>query len=503
MHKLWTPLASAMRDAGWLSAARARAWCRMLALVSAVATVAWIGLSNDGVDRLGKPVGTDFISFWTASQLALSGQAAAPYDLALHAKAQKELLPAGQAGYYAFFYPPMFLLLCLPLALLPYLAALAVWLAASLAALLACVRRVLPYRWAILPALAFPGVLVNAGHGQNGFISASCLGAGMLLMPRRPFLAGMCLGALVFKPHLLLAVPVALLAARRWAAIAGGILSMLGLAALSWLVLGQGAWRGFLQIAPLARATLEEGMVEPWKMQSVFAAVRVLHGTVGAAYAAQLLAVTAACLVLGRVAARRPGGQVEGALTIAATLCCTPFLLDYDLVCLMLPIAWVTAQAQRNGWQSWEKVVLLAAYALPLFSRSLAMVGIPVAPVILAALLLVVARRASQPQACSPGPSPARRSIRVRLLDVAHASAVPFVFGAAMLLACTRRQVRMRALCLTFAACVTLCGSSTKRDGRFSLPQSPFGVAAVQHPNHLRCDRFLFGSLQLPRVSLS
>ena len=387
----------------------------MLALVSAVAAATWIGLSTGGVDRLGKPVGTDFISFWTASQLALSGRAAAAYDLALHAKAQKDLMPAGEAGYYAFFYPPTFLLLCLPLALLPYLAALAVWLAASLAALLACVRRVLPCRWAILPALAFPGVLINAGHGQNGFISAACLGAGMVLMARRPFLAGICLGALTFKPHLLLAAPVALLAARRWPAIAGGVLSTLGLAALSWLVLGQGAWRGFLQVAPLARATLEEGIVEPWKMQSVFAAVRVLHGTVAAAYAAQMLAAAAACLVVVRVAARRPGGQAEGALTIAATMCCTPFLLDYDLVCLVLPIAWVTAQAQRNGWQSWEKVVLLAAYTLPLFSRSLAMAGLPVAPVVLAALLLVIARRASQPQPCSPGPRPEQRSLRMHL----------------------------------------------------------------------------------------
>ena len=402
IQKLWRPLASAICDAGWLSATRARAWCRVLAVVSAVIVAAWLGLSHDGIDRLGKPIGTDFISFWSASQLALTGQTAAPYDLDIHARAQHALLPAGQPGYYGFFYPPMFLLLCLPLALLPYLAALAVWLTASLAALFVCIRKIPPHRWAILPFLAFPGVLINAGHGQNGFISASCLGAGMLLMPRRPFLAGMCLGALVFKPHLLLAAPVALLAARRWAVVVGRISSALGLTTLSWLVLGQDAWRDFLRVAPLARATLEEGLVESWKMQSVFAAVRVLHGTVEVAYAAQILAATVVCLVLGRVAARRPGGQAEGALLIAATLCCTPFLLDYDLVCLILPIAWVTAEAQRNGWQSWEKVVLLAAYTLPLFSRVLAMTGVPIAPVVLAALLLVVARRASQPQVSCP-----------------------------------------------------------------------------------------------------
>lgn len=421
MWKPWRPLIDFIRDAAWLTADRARAWCQVLVLASASAIVVWLGLSHDGVDRLGKPIGTDFVSFWSASHLALSGQTAAPYDVEAHAAVQRALLPASKPGYYAFFYPPVFLLLCLPLALLPYLLSLAVWLAAGLAALFACLRKMLPQRWAILPILAFPGVLINAGHGQNGFISASCLGGGMLLMQRRPFLAGMCLGTLVFKPHLLLAAPVALVAARRWSVVAGGAVSGLDLIALSWLMLGQDAWRGFLQAAPLARATLEHGLVEPWKMQSVFAAVRVLHGKVEVAYAAQILTALAACLVLGRVVARQPGGQAEGALLVISTLICTPFLLDYDLVCLALPIAWVAAQAQRTGWQPWEKGVLCAAYMLPLFSRGLAMTGAPASPVVMAALLLVVAQRASQPQRLE-WPVAADAGWHLPLDDGAHAA---------------------------------------------------------------------------------
>jgi alpha-1,2-mannosyltransferase len=177
------------------------------------------------------------------------------------------------------------------------------------------------------------------------------------------------------------------------------------LIALSWLVPGADAGRGFLQESPLARATLEQGLLGFGKMQSVFAAVRLLQGGIGLAYAVQILAALSAYALLGWICARRPGAPAEGALMVAATLICTPFLLDYDLVCLAVPIAWVTAEAQRTGWQPWEKIVLLTAYALPLFSRPVAMLaGVPIAPAVMVALLLIVARRAAGIPASEPNP---------------------------------------------------------------------------------------------------
>jgi hypothetical protein len=72
----------------------------------------------------------------------------------------------------------------------------------------------------------------------------------------------------------------------------------------------------------------------------------------------------------------------------------TPYVLDYDLVCIALPIAWVTARAQKTGWLAWEKIVLLAVYLLPLLSRFLAeWVDLPTAPFVLFALLVAVLRR--------------------------------------------------------------------------------------------------------------
>lgn len=383
-----------LRSANWLTAERARAWCRILAAVSLAAAIAWVGLSRDGIDRMGKPLGTDFVSFWTAARLVRAGDAAAPYRPATHAASEQAAFPTVTVGYYSFFYPPVALLLFLPLAMLPYSAALAVWLAGTGFAVFACLRRLLPQRWALLPMLTFPAVLVNAGHGQNGFLSTACIGGGMLLR-RRPLLAGMCLGALVFKPQLALLVPVGLLAARRWRMLAGASLSASGLCALSWLLLGDAAGRGFLDIAPLARATLEAGLVDPAKMVSTFAAMRWLHSGIGLAYAVQAVVTVGTGILLARTLARRPGGHAEGAMLAAAAMLATPFLLDYDLMVLALPLAWVMAEAQREGWQPWEKLALLAAYALPMIARPIAMkVGIPLAPLVLVGLLVVVTRRA-------------------------------------------------------------------------------------------------------------
>ena len=113
------------------------------------------------------------------------------------------------------------------------------------------------------------------------------------------------------------------------------------------------------------------------------------------AFALQLPVSLLAIVLLARTARRQPGAYPEGALLVAATLLGTPYLVDYDLVCLALPVAWVMREAQRQQWLAWEKTVLLAAYVLPLVARELAvMAAVPVTPLVLTALLLVVARRA-------------------------------------------------------------------------------------------------------------
>lgn len=381
------------REAKWLTPERARGWCRVLAAVTAIGVVVWVAFSRDGVDHDGKPLGTDFASFWIAARLAREGHVSAVYDPSLYAAVQERLFPT-MSGRYMYPYPPPFLLLCLPLAFLAYLPALVAWLGATFVPFFTCVRRILPERWAILPVFAFPAVFANLGHGHNGFLTAACLGGAMILAEERPYLAGLCLGFLIFKPHLALVAPFALLAARRWRVIAGAATSAITFCALSLAVLGGDAWRGFRQMTRLSRSIVEQGLAEYWKMQSVFSAVRLVHGGIRLAYAVQIVVAIGVLALVVKTALRRPGAEAEGALVVAATPLCIPYIMDYDLVLLALPLAWTLARARASAWEPWEKIVLFAAYVLPLVARPLAMAAaLPLAPVVLGALFAIVLRR--------------------------------------------------------------------------------------------------------------
>jgi alpha-1,2-mannosyltransferase len=388
-------LLDVLRTAAWLDAARARLYGRLLFFTTLAVLLALtaFALLHGGLDPRGELLGTDFASFWAASRLALAGHPLEAWNVDVHHAAQTAI--AGRdTGYAAFFYPPPYLLICLPLAALPYLPSLLVWLAATGLAYALAARAWLGDRFGWLVIGAFPAVFENVGHGQNGFLSAGLMGAGALWLRTRPILAGVCFGAMVFKPHLAIAVPFALIAARRWTSFAAAAVTALALVGLSAAVFGIESWRAFMADSGLARATLEQGLVDPAKMQSVFAAVRLWGGPVMLAYGLQAVAAAAAIHGLFRLQKRDFRGEGEGAALIAAGLVVSPFLLDYDLTLLAFPLIWLLRQGVEKGFRPWEKTLLLAAFLLPVLSRSLAMgLRLPVAPLVLGAVLWLVLRR--------------------------------------------------------------------------------------------------------------
>jgi alpha-1,2-mannosyltransferase len=382
-----------MRDADWLGAARARLFVRLWLAISMAVALAWLLLARNNLDLLGKPVGTDFAGFWTASQLAAQGRPRQVYDLVAHHAAQTRLF-GRDIGDFPFFYPPIFLLLCLPLSLLPYLASLGAWIGVTGAAYVGVVRKFLGDRAGWTPILAFPAVLVNAGHGQNGFLSTALFGGGVLLLNRRPILAGALLGCLAYKPHLALVIPIALLSSGRWRSLWGAAGAVAALGVLSVWAFGLDTWRAFLAALPFSRMALEQDLVGNNKMQSVFAGVRLLHGGLATAYGAQILVAIGAIVALIVFQRRTPKAEAEGPALVAAALLASPYLLDYDLVLLAIPIAWLVNQALKTGFRPWEKSVLAAAFILPAASRSIAGVtGAPLGPLVVAAVFWLVLRR--------------------------------------------------------------------------------------------------------------
>ncbi len=384
----------------FLNPVRLWAWCRILA----VAMLLWAGLSVTqaivGAGGAGADLGADFTCYYSASRLALSGSPEAVYDPAKLSAAEHadRTLPAG--GFFPFYYPPPYLLLCLPLALLPYWPALILFLSAGLAPLLLALRRILPAPIPLLPALAFPGVLVTAGTGQNGFLSAACFAGFMLFADPRPILAGVCLGLLACKPHLAVLAPIALLAAGRWRSLAAAATTFLALSAASVLAFGTAPWFAFLRQAPHASSAITGGMADQTKIMSAFIAVRLPGGSVLLAAIVQAVLALAVMYALIRFIRTRPGGQAEGAALAAAALLATPYLADYDLACLAPPMAFALARGAAAGFGKADKILLMITYISPLLARGIAArTGLQPEPVIMEGLFYVLIRGATAARA--------------------------------------------------------------------------------------------------------
>ncbi len=380
----------------WFDAERARAYGRVVAVASllfAAANVA-IFIQSARLDSNGLPLPNDFAAFWAGSRLAVDRQPSLAYDLlAIGAQEHTQTQAASGGRVLPYMYPPIFLLLTLPFALLPYVPALIGFTVAGFASFTALMRRLLPRSWPWLTIVACPGAVVNGLVGQNGFISASCFAAGALLLDTRPLLAGASLGLLAFKPHLALGVPVALACARRWRALAACAGSACLLAFLSWLALGTQTWAAFLHAATITAGVLRAPNVYG-SGASLYAATLILGGSFRSAIVVQAVSAVAALTCLTAACLRRPGAHAEFACTVCACLLCTPYLMDYDLVCLTVPLACLATQATRTGWRSWEKLVASAAYLIPFGARTLSMDGAPLTPILLWCLLALTTRRA-------------------------------------------------------------------------------------------------------------
>jgi hypothetical protein len=368
----------------------------LLLLIGEIAvTLYFVAGTHGWIVPLDRPTTTDFASFYAAGKLAAAGTASLAYDQAAHQAAEWAATTPG-IEYQFFFYPPVFLLLAAPLSRLPYLVAFAVFEAATLLLYLAALRPILGatgWRW-LVPALGFPAVFWTLGLGQNAFLSAALFAIGTRLLDRRPGLAGLAFGALIFKPHLGLLIPVALLAGRHWRAIAGAAAGSAGLVLLSWTLFGTSAWAAFFPTFFASFATFATDRIELAGRITVFASARLLGASTAFAYGAQALCGIAAAAAMATLFWRRAALPIRAMALLAATLLALPVLLLYDLMLLAVAGAWLLADARERGLRAGESPTLIAGYLMPLLCRPIGLrLGVGLAPLASAGVLLAAVRR--------------------------------------------------------------------------------------------------------------
>ena len=386
-----------IRSGAWLTRERLRGYALMLLTLSLAAAVIWIALADGLVDRNGKPIGTDFSNVWAAGTLVLEGESAAPYDPVRQHAAEQRAFDNREVPFFGWHYPPLFLIVAAGLALLPYGWALATWMALTLPMYLIVIRAILPRPETVLVALAFPAVFVNLGHGQNGFLTAALLGGSLVLLDKRPIVAGVLIGLLAYKPQFGLMIPLVLVATGRWRVILAATATVLAAGAATLVLFGPEVWVAFADSTTFTRVVVLEAGDTGWaKIQSLFSAWRMWGGSVETAYVAQAalaLVVSVSLVWLWRGPA---ADELKAAALPCACLLTTPYVLDYDLVVLAVPIAFLVRYGLAHGFREYEISLLALAWTAPLIARGFAGAsGVPLGLIAVLLLYALTLRRAA------------------------------------------------------------------------------------------------------------
>jgi alpha-1,2-mannosyltransferase len=403
---------AAMRSGEWLTRERIRMVAVAVLIASAAGFLYLVVTATGGVDLQGRPIGTDFSNVYAAGTYVLEGNFQAPFD-SVQQYAREQAIFGAATQFYGWHYPPYFLFVAAALAWMPYGLALFVWQAITLGLYLLAIRAILrafaPQGGAtssadplwLLLALAFPAVLINVGHGHNGFLTAALLGGGLVILDRRPLVAGILFGLMAYKPQFGLMIPIALAAGGYWRTFIAAAATAVMLTVVTTLVFGVQVWHAFFVGAEFTRTVvLEQGDTGWHKIQSIFSWARMWGAPVPLAYTIQ----GAATLVFAMATAwlwhgKAPYPLKAAGLCLAAILA-TPYTLDYDMMVLAPAIAFLAADGMARGFGPWEKTALAALWLVPLVARTFPQVTlIPLGVPAMLAMFVLLLRRVELPLA--------------------------------------------------------------------------------------------------------
>ncbi|MBB6591900.1 DUF2029 domain-containing protein [Ralstonia solanacearum] len=389
-------------DRHWINASTVRKGSMVMLCLSILifALGAWV---TDGFTdtRITGPA-SDFSVFWGASHIALHDSPLQAYDLdrMMRVIGQYGTLELGTGRLLPWLYPPTFLLLVLPLSLLPLwpsyllfmLATGAFYVKATLALL---AGRVAPGQRAWTTVLGSPAVFVTVLMGQNAMLTAGLAATAVACLGKRPVLAGVAIGLLAIKPQLAILFPVALIVARAWKTLASAALTATLFAGVSIAVCGWDTVPAFLNNARWAETYLvEDGGIAWYVMPTFLAAARTAGVGVAGAYAVQVtVALLAVCaLIYGWLRTTDTG--LRTAMLATATLLISPYVRTYELTWLVIAIAGYVSHGIRFGLSGTERVLLVVAWLLPVFEFTNPLFKLPqVGPFVTVAVVLMILRR--------------------------------------------------------------------------------------------------------------
>jgi hypothetical protein len=377
--------------------AHAIAW--MALAMGVILCGASVVLGFEGRTFLGRPLGGDFVEFYTIGKILNQYAPARVYDLQLATSLQHTSLPSmPETQMLVFGQAPFIASLFRPFALLPFAWAYVAWLGFSAGLYGAGL------------ALLFGTLRLNAENRTTGFLLAlsstpflfeTWIGGQMSVVvffiwamffwclenDRRViagFGAGFVLALCLFKPTLVALPALMLVVGRRWRVVGGFAAGTVAMALASVATVGLDgcrAWFGALAMnANIVAGNRAEKMAEAWHLAKYVDLLAFFHlllpnqATVGTIVASSVAVVSVSWLGL---AWWKSDGSDK--LLWAATLCFTlvvnPYAPIYDAILVAAALALVAADRQLRQPRLGETELagwLLLLYLVPWVTQSFA-----------------------------------------------------------------------------------------------------------------------------------
>jgi transcriptional regulator of met regulon len=385
------------------SGIESRAWLLLCLLLGFVANgvlyATAFGIAQWPYDKQGYLIGRDHANIMVATTMFLEGRFAAIHDRALY----MQEIARHFGAFYSFqvwSYPPSTALFYAPLTVFGLYSGLFLFLLAGTTALsLTVFMQLRGFRQslglALLSGLALvfsPASFINAVLGQNGLITAFLLVMAVLLVEKRPVLAGLALGLMVLKPHLAVIIGLVFLARGAWRGLAVAALTGLGIVLISVLAFGFEPWRLYLsETVPYQGFIIRRFLgFFTYVLISPYAAFRFIGAGHGLALTFQIT-LSLAIAVMVVLAARRLRNQVD-LLILAAlgTVLVLPYVYAYDMPLVTAALLIDTMRHERIGrGQAIINGLVFLSPATALFSK----LGDPALPVEPAILLIAFIMR--------------------------------------------------------------------------------------------------------------
>ncbi|WP_125933252.1 glycosyltransferase family 87 protein [Kiloniella majae] len=360
---------------------------RAIALISSV---------DNMLDATNSPVGYDFITFWSAGYLALEGVPEAAFIRERIVEIQQLAVP-GNDTVFLWHYPPTFMLLTTVLAAIPYLASYFLFIGGSFLFYVYSLKRLFQHRYAILLIVAYPAVYLTMVHGQNSLLSTGLLACAIVCFRSRPVLAGVFIGLLAFKPQLGVLIPLVLIVSQQWrvfwsAAVTTGVFVGLSLTVFGWEL-----WDIFFQNMSVVKSLMGQGFLLSEKMPSLYITLKMIGFGDHFAYVMHWGMASGVVGVLMWLWYRCGPTNMAFAALIPAILLILPYLFDYEMTLLAIPIALLAMDMADKGGVFWEKAILVCGFVTPLILAGIGQnYGIQIGfPVIFSLFILAVSRAVS------------------------------------------------------------------------------------------------------------